>query len=151
MKQCLPGLAIKNNKHGFTLVELLLAIGIVAVLASITIAAMNPNKQIRDARNAQRRSDVNTILNAVYQYMLDYEGQMPPGIGTESKGICKASASCNNGVSSDPLIGDYISDMPADPIADATGTGTDYFIFQDNFGRITITAPNAELGISISR
>lgn len=143
---------LRKVRDAFTLVELLLSIAIVAVLASIIIVAINPQKQIKDARNAQRRSDVNTILNAVYQYMLDNEGQPPTDITAVATEICKTgSASCVNGVNLNTLTGAYLTAIPSDPVADVTGTGTDYFIYQDEFGRITITAPNAELGIAISR
>ena len=68
---------LRSSREGFTLIELLLVIGIIAILASIVIVAINPTKQMGDARNAQRRSDVNTILNAVYQYAIDNNGTMP--------------------------------------------------------------------------
>lgn len=134
---------------GFTLIELLLVIGIIAILASIVIVAINPTKQLGDARNAQRRSDVNTILNAVYQYAID-EDALPAGIPTSPvvAGICKSDSTdtCLNANETklSDVIGPYIVDMPVDPQADATGTGTNYTITQDSNGRVTVSAPGAE-------
>ncbi len=141
-------------RNGFTLIELLLVIGIIAILASIVIVAINPTKQLGDARDAQRRSDVNTILNAVYQYAIDNEGTLPGNIPTTtSKGICKVTAvgtDCNNGVNLRVLTGAYLVSIPTDPQAGATGTGTNYTIVQDANGRITVAAPDAEQDTNIS-
>lgn len=141
-------------RRGFTLIELLLVIGIIAILAAIVIVAINPTKQLGDARNAQRRSDVNTVLNAVYQYAIDNDGKVPTGIPTGTAlGICQTSstATCNNGVDLDVLTGSYLVKLPRDPQSDATGTGTNYRIMQDGTSRrITVTAPNAENGATIS-
>ena len=59
-----------NQNSAFTLLEVLLVVGIIAILAGIVILAINPNKQLADARNAQRRTDVNTIHKALYQYAI---------------------------------------------------------------------------------
>lgn len=138
-------------RPAFTLTELLLVIGIIGILASIIIVAINPNKQVRDARNAQRRADVNTILNGVYQYSIDNSGEIPTGITSVPTEICRYGASCSGGVSLDYLINSYLADIPADPTAAESGTGTDYLISVSDSGRITMSAPNAELGIEISR
>jgi prepilin-type N-terminal cleavage/methylation domain-containing protein len=141
-------------RKGFTLIELLLVIGIIAILASIVIVAINPTKQLGDARDAQRRSDVNTILNAVYQYAIDNEGALPGNIPTTtSKGICKVTAigaNCYNGVNLRVLTGAYLVSIPTDPQAGTTGTGTNYTIVQDANGRITVAAPDAEQDTNIS-
>ncbi len=140
------------SRRGFTLIELLLVIGIIAILASIVIVAINPTKQLGDARDAQRRSDVNTILNAVYQYAIDNNGTLPSGIPTTTAlTICKASvAPCNAGVNLRVLTGAYLVSIPADPQAPAAGTGTNYTIVQDANGRITVAAPGAEQTTNIS-
>lgn len=145
-------MSFRSSRQGFTLIELLLVIGIIAILASIVIVAINPTKQLGDARDAQRRSDVNTILNAVYQYAIDNNGNLPSGIPTTTpKSICQASldpATCIAagylGVNLRMLTGSYLTGIPKDPKVTATGTGTRYDIVQDANGRITVSAPGAE-------
>jgi prepilin-type N-terminal cleavage/methylation domain-containing protein len=143
-----------QTRRGFTLIELLLVIGIIAILASIVIVAINPTKQLGDARDAQRRSDVNTILNAVYQYAIDNSGNLPTGIPTGSPSeICSTGAATCVGVDLDVLTGSYLVRIPVDPQT-TTGTGTNYFIVQDANGRITVSAPGteqAETDISVTR
>lgn len=73
-----------NKQAGFTLLEILLVVGIIAILAGIVILAINPTKQLGDTRNAQRRSDVLTILNAVYQFSIDHNGKLPTDDGLSS-------------------------------------------------------------------
>jgi type IV pilus assembly protein PilA len=138
------------GRRGFTLIELLLVIGIIAILASIVIIAINPTRQLGNARDAQRRSDVNTILNAVYQYSIDHNGALPTGIPTGSpEQICKVTDPGCGGVSLNVLTGAYLVSIPADP--QATGSGTNYTIVQDSNKRITVAAPGAETpGTTIS-
>ncbi len=139
-----------HSKRGFTLIELLLVIGIIAILAAIVIVAINPTKQLGDARNAQRRSDVNTILNAVYQYAIDHNGAVPTGLPTgTAKEICVTdAATCVNGANIEVLTGSYLVKIPADPLA--TGTGTLYSIVQNSNGRITVSAVAPEQGAEIT-
>lgn len=139
-----------QTRRGFTLIELLLVIGIIAILASIVIVAINPTKQLNDARNAQRRSDVNTILNAVYQYAIDNNGTTPSDITSTRKQACvTGAASCQFGVDLDALTGSYLVRIPNDPNV-TTGTGAGYFIVEDANGRITVDAPNAQNGETIT-
>lgn len=139
-------------RRGFTLIELLLVIGIIAILASIVIVAINPNKQLADARNAQRRSDVNTILNAVYQYAIDNDGSLPTGIATADTEICATGASdCGSFVNLSVLTGSYLVKIPVDPQeTDAATNGTNYFIKKESNDRITVRANGAERSETIS-
>jgi len=147
----LPMNQSSQMRRGFTLIELLLVIGIIAILASIVIVAINPTKQLGDARNAQRRSDVNTILNAVYQYAIDNNGTIPTDIALTTKQICRTGAvSCSGGVNLGVLTGSYLVSIPRDPSVGVTGTGAGYRISRDANGRITVTAPSAENSQSIS-
>lgn len=141
---------MRSSHKGFTLIELLLVIGIIAILASIVIVAINPTKQLGDARNAQRKSDVNTILSAVYQYAIDNDGNLPSGITTTRHEICATSATdCDSAIDLDVLTGAYLVRIPRDPQVQSA-TGTNYYIVEGANGRITVDAPGAEQGASIS-
>src|SRR6187549_2690684 len=63
-----------NKQGGFTLIEILVVIGIIAILAAVVIIAINPARQFAQARDSQRSSNVNAILNAVWQRMVDHRG-----------------------------------------------------------------------------
>lgn len=57
---------------GFTLIELVTVIGILALLASATIAIINPVEQFRKAQDAKRKSDLAQIQKALEVYYQDY-------------------------------------------------------------------------------
>src|SRR3990167_10752835 len=131
--------SIKTSYRCFTLLEILLVVAAIAILAGIVILAINPSKQLGDTRNAQRRSDVTTILNAVYQYSIDNNGNFPGSLdsvptsaqilGTAGSGCdtaCTATttvAACLNLVST--LVPTYIVGVPEDPTT-GDATITDY-------------------------
>ena len=149
---------IRKQQKGFTLLEVLLVVAIIAILAAIVIIAINPGKQLGDSRNAQRQADVTTIMNAVYQYSLDNSGAVPAGITTTSTEICATGASSCTGlvdISAVTTNEKYITSVPKDPQCTTTcaSNGTGYKILKSANGRITVTAPAAEQGktISVSR
>lgn len=133
-------------KRGFTLIELLLVIGIIAILAAIVIVAINPTKQLGDARDAQRRSDVNTILNAIYQYSIDNNGDLPAAITTTAVQVCRTGATC--GSSTIDLFeltsnGKYLVSMPFD--AKSTTPETGYTVVKDaTTKRVTVNSTLVE-------
>jgi len=150
-----------QKQKGFTLLEILLVIALIAILAGIIIVAINPAKQTAEARNAQRRSDVNAILSAVYQYSLDNSGSFlnvddVPGtsqvIGTAGagcSGICGSVTTTVSCVDLSSLAPSYLVTIPFDP-QDASGSITKYYINKDVGNRITVGACEPENGATIS-
>lgn len=146
-----------KQQKGFTLLEVLLVIAMIAILAAIVIVAINPAKQLAESRNAQRRSDVNTILNATYQYAIDNGGAMPASVlalaAATPTEICKTGAICAAPVvdlSVLTLLEKYIVSMPVDPNGVCNALGACYEITRTVNNRITVSAPDAELGAVIS-
>lgn len=156
------------QKKGFTLLEILLVVAAIGILASIVLVAINPNRQLSQARNAQRRSNVTTISNAIYQKIIDdaannvttmntalVDGTVY-ALGTGTTAQCGPSGTTlvvpGTTASLDltaQLIPDYIAGMPVDPNGGSAAC-TGYTITQvATEGRITITAPFTELGVTL--
>ena len=154
---------MNKKQKGFTLLEVLLVVAAIGILAGIVIIALNPGKQLGETRNAQRRSDVNTILNAVYQYAIDNSGNLPSGIdavtgsaqvlGTAASGAdttCTATTTVAAAVDmSGDLVATYIVGIPIDPQT-GTSANTDYYINQDANGRVEVGACDPEQSATIS-
>lgn len=141
-----------KNKKGFTLLEILLVVAAIAILAGIVIVAINPGKQLGDTRNSQRSVDVNTILNATYQYYID-NGSLPAGINATATEICATDAtSCTDLIDLSVLTDNetYITSIPIDPNGDCDANGVCYEILRNSNNRITVSAPDAEGGAIIS-
>ena len=68
-----------NAKRGFTLIELLIVIAILTIMAAAVIAAVNPAKRSRQARDAARKQHINNIANALigyYTLTFHYPGEL---------------------------------------------------------------------------
>lgn len=140
---------------GFTLIEILVVIGMIGILAAAVLVAVNPLKQFSQARNAKRVSDVNAILNAVGNRIADNNGQF-------------ANDSCDYAIPAEPmtisdtgqgidlrpcLVPDYIPEVPTDPTTGMNGCTTDscagnsydtgYTIALTDSHRITVCAPES--------
>ena len=145
----------KTKQGGFTLLEVLLVVAIIAILAGIVIIAINPGKNLGDTRNSQRQADVTTILNGVYQYSLDNNGTLPSGITATATEVCATgAASCTSLVDLSTITASekYLTAVPKDPQCATTcaTNGTGYRILKSANGRITVSAPAAEQGKTIS-
>lgn len=140
-----------SSSKGFTLLEILLVVAAIAILAGIVIIAINPGKQLGETNNAQRRSDVNAVLNAVYQYSIDNKGVLPAAITATQTELCKTGATCTGLIDLSVLTtnGKYLVSIPSDPTGSSTN-GAGYEIAKDANGRVTVVAPDAEQSATIS-
>jgi len=112
---------MKNLKKndGFTLIEILVVIGIIAILAVIVLIAINPARQFKQARDTQRTSNVNAILNGVGQYIADHKGGPVPGLPLPGVDPVDAVALCG------ALVSDYLPALPTDPNSNIDGGDID--------------------------
>ena len=64
---------MKKGQKGFTLVELLVVVAIIAVLAGVVIVAINPAALLQKSRDATRLQDVENIHKAMSLALADSE------------------------------------------------------------------------------
>lgn len=145
---------MQNRTGGFTLIEILVVIGILSLLLAITLIAVNPARQFSQANNTKRQSDVNAILNAINQYQTDNHGNLPSNITTSVQQISQSAANiCAS------LVTTYLAALPVDPLLNG-GTAitncssnytTNYSVVKSTTdSRITVAAMTPELGATIS-
>ena len=144
-----------KHKNGFTLIEILIALGLIAILISTLVFILNPAKLLSKSRNDRRTFDVNSILNAIGENISDNFGQFNCAAGdipTATSWISSDGYDIR-----DCLVTEYLTELPVDPsygIAPSAGTSTydtRYQIIQNSTtSDITISAPDAELGATIT-
>jgi len=165
---------LNRKQTGFTLIEILVVIGMIALLAAIVIIAINPARQFAQGRNTQRTSNVSAILNAIGQRMADNKGvlncaddiplstlagNLVPNPITNANWNTFGAEKISDVVATDDnlapcLTPTYISALPFDPSADATNGykwvndtdyDTGYYVVKDVNGRVTVFAPKTDL------
>lgn len=147
-----------QKESGFTLIELLVVITIIATLAVVVFVALNPAKRLADARDARRTADVDTILTAIHQSIVDNKGSLPtnmPSTGNEAQlgtavsacgvvtGFCNTLAACTDLTTGANNVSKYLKNMPTDPNT-GTSAKTGYSVKVDANGIVTVSACGVE-------
>jgi type II secretion system protein G len=118
-----------KTRSGFTIVELLVVIVVIAILAAITIVAYNGIQQ--RARDAQRRSDFATLEKALRLYRIDNNGfPQCAASGAFTAGVDSANT-CLLSVISAQLVPKYIGSLPKDP----ANTGSYQYRYAVGYGK----------------
>lgn len=156
-------------KKGFTLIELLLVIAILSILLVVVFAALNPAQRLSDTRDARRWNDVNQILTAIHECIVDnsltacgitndgttreiVNGAIATGCNavctTLATDDCEDLSGLTTGVGTNNTV--YMGGLPTDPTTPATDH-TSYTITTTS-GIVTIASCGAEGStISVSR
>jgi prepilin-type N-terminal cleavage/methylation domain-containing protein len=128
------------RKGGFTLIELIIAVGIIALLAAISVVAINPAKRIGQANDAQRDSDLLAVGRALEFYVAD-NATLPATFAASNVGpnhkvvLCSSAAEreCDGQtrdclvVDDSDFLGAYLPDLPVDP-EKSSDADTGYYI-----------------------
>ena len=139
-------------KNGFTLIELVIVIGILAILATVVVLVLNPAQLLAQARDSQRMSDLGSVKSAIALYLATANS---PAVGATSKGtvstVCWFGTNCVtacSGVSSSTLVdstgwvnvnlngttgGSPLSALPLDP----SQTGIYQYAYIGDAGNLT--------------
>lgn len=104
----------KNTSRGFTIVELLIVIVVIAILAAITVVAYNGIQ--KRASDAQRRSDLTAIAKALELYYID-NNRYPAGSGSTTINASWSTTADASWQNLATALQPYMAKLPTDPIS----------------------------------
>lgn len=142
-----------------------MVVAIISALAVAVFVALNPAQRLKDAQDARRTSDVDSVLSAVHQSIVDNKGlypvSMPPTgvwrqLGAEATGCALATTyctgteavtdtTCANLMANGRNLQPYLAALPADPLGGVyTASRSGYAVMVNANGIVTIRACAAQ-------
>lgn len=124
---------IKNN-IGFTLIELIIVVAIIALMATATLLVLNPFGQFNKARDAKMKSDLFQIQKGLETYYQD-NGKYPPNASSCTYGISGNNGDGNDCIEWGKSWQPYINVLPGDVISGhryvyyANPNGQSYYLY----------------------
>ncbi len=121
-----------NDKKGFTFIELLIVIGIIAVLTGAVIITLNPGGRFAAIRNTARDSHIKSLYTSLDYYRMTNRGSWGDiDLPSELTEICNTNLEnpdCEGLVDLSSLVPTYIDRIPVDPKVGTGEDGTGYKI-----------------------
>lgn len=151
-----------RRRDGFTLIELILVVAIIAIIAGTIFVALDPGKRLHVSRNSRRWSDVTSIVKAIKTYEVD-NAALPGSIdsaegtiqmlGTASGSDCPPATCEVAGVAQTfpgsactidlaTALKPYLKSIPMDPQA-TSDANTRYYVNREN-GVVWVGACDSE-------
>ena len=133
----------KNSRAGFTLFELIVALGIIAGLSTAAVLTINPNQTFKQTRDANRVSDMQTLNNALLHYQVA-GGSNLGSTNTIYISLPSNQSNCSDLLLPTPPIGWSYACKPAASYRNTDGTGwipVNFTIAQSSIGAVFSTLP----------
>lgn len=77
---------LKHSKTypAFTFIEILVVVGLIALLGAVVAIAINPTKMYESAKVSETKNELNALYSAIDQYLIDNSGY-PEGLAQYTK------------------------------------------------------------------